>query len=287
MPPRGQQPGRAERPESLHEQVARNLRNDIAAGVLRHGQSLPSSRELAARWGVSPFTITEAMKILAAENLVISKARANRVINAPDQVYRNEVRTNAPQVVLIGGYAGSGKTELGRILARETGWPILDKDTLTRPVVEYALQTLGHSPNDRESQEYVTLIRPREYEALAAATTENVQCGNSAIVTAPFIREFRDEAWLSRMRATCESMHAEMTVVWLYCDASTMLTYVRHRGAARDAAKLDDWERYLLSIDLSFRPTGPHIVIDNCSSGEPIQAQAKNLLQSILANSTR
>jgi DNA-binding transcriptional regulator YhcF (GntR family) len=286
MPPRGQQSGRADRPESLHEQVARNIRNDIAAGVLRHGQPLPPTRELAAQWGVSPFTITEAMKILAAQNLVISKARANRVINAPDQVYRNEVRTKAPQVVLIGGYAGSGKTELGRIMARETGWPILDKDTLTRPVVEYALQTIGHSPNDRESDEYLTLIRPREYEALEAAAMENVQCGNSTIVTAPFIREFRDEAWLSRMRGTCESMHAEMTVVWLYCDAPTMLTYVRRRGAARDAAKLDDWDRYLSSIDLDFRPVGPHAVIDNCASDEPIQAQAKDLLKSILDKAT-
>ena len=86
-------------------------------------------------------------------------------------------------MLLIGGYAGSGKTELGRILARLTHWPMLDKDTTTRAVVEQALELLGHPPHDRESDLYRTSIRPAEYEALIAGLMENVECGTSAIVT--------------------------------------------------------------------------------------------------------
>lgn len=279
-------PGRSRisRSESLHQQVARNLRNDIAAGVLRHGQPLPSTRELADQWGVSVFTINEAMALLIAEGLIISKSRAGRVVNAPDQVYRNEVRTSAPHVMLVGGYAGSGKTELGRILARETGWPMLDKDTMTRPVVEAALEILGCSPHDRESDKYLEIIRPREYEALISAMTENVQCGNSAIVTAPFIREFKDAAWLSRISATCESMNATVSVVWVYCDAETMHTYIRHRGAARDASKLENWDSYLAGIDVDFQPPVPHVVVDNRAAGVPLQAQARDLVASVVGN---
>jgi hypothetical protein len=51
-------------------------------------------------------------------------------------------------------------------LLRETGWPMIDKDSITRPVVEVALELAGMSPNDRESDTYVSRIRPREYEAL-------------------------------------------------------------------------------------------------------------------------
>lgn len=69
---------------------------------------------------------------------------------------------------------------------------MIDKDTITRPVVEAALEMIGHSPNDRESEQYMTLIRPREYEALMATMVENVECGNSVIATAPFIREYTD-----------------------------------------------------------------------------------------------
>ncbi|MEW2444837.1 GntR family transcriptional regulator [Micromonospora marina] len=276
--------GRTERPEARHQQVARNIRNDIEAGRLAHGTPLPSTRKLAEEWNVSVFTINEAMKVLAEEGLVINESRSKRVVNAPEQLRRSEVRPQRPRVLLVGGYAGSGKTELGRILARETGWPMLDKDTLTRPVVEAALETLGQSPHDRESQIYLNKVRPREYEALQDAAIENVQCGNSVIVTAPFIKEFNDAAWLARIRASYEATKAAVTVVWVYCDADTMLTYVRRRGAARDAYKLADWDGYLSTINLDFRPAAVHLVVDNCASSAPLQEQAKDLVKGILAD---
>jgi hypothetical protein len=158
---------------------------------------------------------------------------------------------------------------------------VLDKDTITRPLVEAALEALGESPHDRESDAYLTRIRPLEYEALDAAATENVECGNSAIVTAPFIREFTDPAWLSRMQARYTAMNAMTTLVWMYCDVPTMHTYLRRRGAARDNAKLGDWPTYVNTLDIGFRPTVPHVVIDNCTSSQPLQAQAKELLSGI------
>ena len=277
----GQSP-RVSRGEPLQQQVARNIRNEIAAGVLRHGQPLPSTRDLAQQWGVSVFTINEAMKLLASENVIVSKPRAGRVVNAPDQAARVEVRTASPHVLLVGGYAGSGKTELGRVLARETGWPMLDKDSLTRPVVEAALEVLRLSPHDRESEEYLSRIRPREYEALINTMTENVQCGNSAIVTAPFVKEFRDAAWLDRLEASCADMGAKVSIVWVYCDPDTMHTYIRHRGAARDSFKLDNWADYVESLNIDFRPPVPHFTVNNSASGAPLQTQARELVTQIV-----
>ena len=272
-----------QRSEPLHQQVARNIRNDIEAGRLRDGQTLPSTRDLAAEWNVSPFTINEAMDVLIKEGLVTSKPRAGRVVNAPHVTPATRPKPSSPHVLMIGGYAGSGKTELGRVLARETGWPMLDKDTLTRPVVEAALELLDLSPNDRESETYVNKIRPREYEALTSAMTENVQCGNSAIVTAPFVKEFSDPAWGERIQATCEGMGAKLSFVWVYCDADTMHTYVRHRGAARDANKLANWDSYISGLNLDLRPPAPHIVVDNSASSKPLQDQARNLISNVLS----
>lgn len=265
----------------LYEQVARKVRNDIAAGRLRDGERLPSTRELAEEWGVSVFTINQAMQTLMSEGLVISKDRAARVVHAPGQPRQPVREQAAPRVLAIGGFAGSGKSELGRILAREVGWPMLDKDTLTRPVVEAALEALGQSPNDRESPVYLEKIRPREYESLMAAMNENLQCGTSAILAAPFIKEFANPAWISRLEAACSDLGATLHLIWVHCDPGTMHTYVRHRGAARDAAKLANWAEYLMSVDTHFRPPVPHTVIDNCASGEPLQDQAKRLLSSL------
>ncbi|HZN20629.1 MAG TPA: GntR family transcriptional regulator [Micromonosporaceae bacterium] len=273
---------RLSRSEALHLQIARKIRNDIEAGVLRDGETLPSTRELASQWDVSVFTITEAMRVLAEQGLVVSSSRSKRVVHAPDQERRGDIRLSRPRVVLVGGYAGSGKTELGRVLARQTGWPMLDKDTLTRPVVEAALEILGLSPNDRESESYLTLMRPREYEALEAAAVENVSCGNSTIVTAPFLREFNDAAWIGRIQARFADLEALTTLVWVYCDEDSMHRYLRQRGAARDNGKLADWPGYLADIDLDFRPPVPHHVVDNCASGAPLQAQARDLLKTLL-----
>ncbi|MEV7229710.1 AAA family ATPase [Polymorphospora sp. NPDC051019] len=266
----------------MHQQIARHIRNEIAAGIRRDGDVLPSSREMAAEWSTSAFTITSAMKLLEAEGFIESRSRSKRVVRAPNQARRGPVRLPRPRVALIGGYAGSGKTELGRILARATGWPMLDKDTLTRPVVEAALEILGQSPHDRESDVYLRRVRPREYEALSSAAEENVQCGNSVIVTAPFIAEFQDPQWLDRTRARFASLGATLSVVWVYCDPDTMNLYLRRRGAARDAVKLTDWPGYLSRIDTNFRPAIEHTVIDNCVSAKPLQDQAEALAKSLM-----
>ncbi len=271
----------AARSEATHHQIAPQLRTDIEAGVLRDGQALPSTRALAQEWGVSSFTANEALTLLTAEGLIASRDRSGRVVTAPDQPTPT-LRKAGARVVFVGGYAGSGKTELGRILCRATGWPILDKDTLTRPLVEMTLEAHGQSPHDRESPAYLELIRPAEYESLMAVVDENLQCGTSAIVTAPFLREFTDRAWLDRVAATADTVGASVTLVWVACDADSMRSYIRRRGAARDAAKLTDWAGYLAGVDLGLRPAAPHQVIDNSLDAPPLQQQAAQFLAGLV-----
>ncbi|MBW0105800.1 GntR family transcriptional regulator [Pseudonocardia sp. KRD291] len=270
--------------EAKHLQIARQLRAEIDAGVLRDGQALPSTRALAQEWGVSNYTVSQALAQLTEDGLIATRDRAGSVVTAPHQI--GLPRHGTPRVVLIGGYAGSGKSELGRILARATGWPILDKDTLTRPVVEVALAALNEPTHVRESETYLSTVRPAEYEALVAAITENLECGVSVIATAPFLREFANQAWLDRLTATTEGLGASTRLVWVYCDEDSMLTYLRRRGAARDAAKLAGWAGYLQGIDLDRRPLGDHTVIDNSQGGPPLQAQAHQLLRTLTGSAS-
>ena len=258
--------------------IAQPLRNDLHADKLAHGRQMPSTRALAAEWSTSVATITRAMAILAEEGLVTNRARSSRIVHYPPTP--EGVRKRA-KVLLVGGYAGSGKSELGRILARRTGFAILDKDSTTRPVVEAALEQLGTSPNDRESDTYLSTIRPAEYEALMTTATENASCGVSVVVTAPFLRELRDQAWCDRMAATIDGLNADLHTIWVRCDADSMRRYLRHRGAARDAAKLTAWDTYLQGVDLEYRPALPHRIIDNSAGARPLQEQAADLLAAI------
>lgn len=257
--------------------VAQAIRNDIHSGRFTHGRQMPSTRELASEWATSVATINRAMSILADEGLVVNRARSSRIVNYPP----SEAGQNRARVLLVGGYAGSGKTELGRIITRRTGWAILDKDSTTRPVVEAALERLGTSPHDRESKTYLSVIRPAEYEALLTTALENVECGASVVVTAPFARELRDQAWCDRVSATIRSMNVDLHTIWVRCDADSMRSYLRRRGAARDTAKLANWDTYLQGIDLDFRPLLPHRIIDNSVGARPLQDQTTDLLAKI------
>lgn len=55
---------------SISKQIAEQLRSAIVAGQFKIGQRLPTEDELAQRYGVSRPSVREALKRLAAQNLV-------------------------------------------------------------------------------------------------------------------------------------------------------------------------------------------------------------------------
>ena len=59
----------AERHKPLHEQVHDALAADIAEGVLRHGDRVPSAAELAAAYGTSRATASRALAWLASDGI--------------------------------------------------------------------------------------------------------------------------------------------------------------------------------------------------------------------------
>ncbi|WP_461025807.1 AAA family ATPase [Streptomyces sparsus] len=168
-----------------------------------------------------------------------------------------------PSLLLIGGFAGSGKSEFARFISHLTGWPLLDKDPLTRPLVERLLTQLGCDPNDRHSEIYRTEVRPLEYQCLMESILANVECGISTVATAPFISEMADPSWMRRLSNRCAAYQVDVTPIWLECDVDSMREYIAFRSAARDAWKLSNWTQYLEGLDLDLRPAVPHLVVDN------------------------
>ncbi len=166
-------------------------------------------------------------------------------------------------VVLVGGFTGSGKSEFSRFLSSVTGWTIVDKDTITRALVERLLLAYDGDVNDRHSTLYMEHVRPFEYRCLMDAMTENLRCGVSTVVTGPFVREFADMGWMTRVRNRCAAYRARLSVVWMNCDEESMHDYIAFRGAARDSWKLNNWQDYIDTIDPNFTPPFDHHSVDN------------------------
>ncbi|MFC9898540.1 GntR family transcriptional regulator [Nocardia sp. NPDC127579] len=261
-------------------QIAREIRNEIEAGRIRPGAKLPSSRTLAEQWNVGLGTVNTAMDQLVREGLIVSRPRSGRVVSDAAQRAARPALAR-PRAVFVGGYAGSGKTETGRILARQTGWAMLDKDTLTRSVVDTALVQLGSTISDRESDIYLNVVRPAEYQCLESTVIENVSCGVSVIATAPYLKEFHEPAWFERTAATLDGLGVDMSVIWIRCSVDSMRSYIERRGAARDTWKLANWSEYTGKIDPKFAPPWAHTVISNNSSDEPLQTQIAAFLRTL------
>lgn len=172
-----------------------------------------------------------------------------------------------PQLVMVGGYAGSGKSELAGFLSFLTGWPILDKDSLTRPLVEALLVAHGGDPHDRHTSLYLERVRDAEYQCLMETAHENVRAGISTVLDAPFLREFADADWMQRLINRCKAYGVEVAVIWVQCDQESMREYISFRSAARDAWKLQNWDEYTSGIDPAFKPKVPHFTVDNRLGG--------------------
>ena len=59
--------------EPAYAQLVRILRGQIAAGVFRPGDRLPSEAQLCGRYGVSPMTVRRVINILASQGVVIAE----------------------------------------------------------------------------------------------------------------------------------------------------------------------------------------------------------------------
>ena len=164
-------------------------------------------------------------------------------------------------IVVVAGPAGSGKSTLGRQLAKALRLPYLDLDTITNPVLE----ALGDSFlgqlhwNDFRLRE---IIRPARYRALRETLAEQVAVGIGAVVVAPFTAELLGGTEWDEL---VESAGSVPVVVWIRASPGLLAQRRAARAADRDA----------LSIDASgdALPRVVHLAVDAAlSTAEQVEA---------------
>jgi hypothetical protein len=185
--------------------------------------------------------------------------------------------------VLVAGHAASGKTRVGKHLAR--GLPCccyLDKDTLSELFADRLLLALGQPAGDRDSQIYQCEVRPLEYQSLLAAGLEVAEISPAVVLSAPFIHQLTDGDWMEALQRELSARQLRLRVVWVSCDKSSLHRRMIERGSPRDRAKLVDWPDYNASLDEQFheRILGECFVFRN-SDNSPHAAEMERLLRYI------
>lgn len=163
----------------------------------------------------------------------------------------NKIEYKKPTFVIVTGCAGSGKTSLGKAIAKEKHWTYIDKDTVTRHFADYILVSKGKDKNDRESEIYCNEIRPIEYKLTFKVCQENLNLGNSVILTIPFIAQIRDyNRWLEMIKEyELDLEEVNVKFIWINHDEGGEYTRITRRAAQRDGYKLEHWEEYLEGLE--------------------------------------
>lgn len=186
--------------------------------------------------------------------------------------------------MLVAGYAGSGKSEFSRRIAEGLSWPLIDKDSATRPLVDALIGRLTGNKNDRESPTYLSLVRPLEYQTLVEILIDNVRAGLSIIANAPFLLELANPQWVLGLRNTLKVHGAGLRIVWVDCDPEMMHARILQRGASRDTWKLANWDDYIAGVDSTVLRTVADDFVDNSlESWNPLDQSAAKFVASVAA----
>jgi mannitol-1-/sugar-/sorbitol-6-phosphatase len=154
-------------------------------------------------------------------------------------------------LVVLAGAAGTGKTTVGRRLARRLDAALLDLDTVTGPLVELLLERGGWG-----SRYERTVVRPARYRALTALALEVVAGGIPVVAAAPWTKELTDRAWFDDLARRAQVVDGRLVVVWLSCDPEIRRRRLIARGFTRDAAALAQ------PLHAAPTPLIPHIAVD-------------------------
>ena len=120
---------------SISKQIAEQLRAAIVAGQFKIGQRLPTEDELAQRFGVSRPSVREALKRLAAQNLVRAKrgpTGGNFVVQPSYAELAESLSGAATLLVGIGPLALKKSSRRG-VLCRAAVW-ILPRVMQAKPI---------------------------------------------------------------------------------------------------------------------------------------------------------
>lgn len=174
-------------------------------------------------------------------------------------------------LIFIAGYAGSGKTMVGKMIAAKLQAIYIDKDTTTKRVVEQALRLTTGDPNDRLSEFYINNFKMSEYDAMLDIAWENLKLSSNAILVAPFTpgkdkNFFANKDWVAKINKQSNKIQVKWHVIWVKSNNQRIKEMLMSRKTPRDNWKLANWEEYTKihpDIDDPRLPIDNYTVLDN------------------------
>ncbi len=216
--------------KSAAKQIAEHIRSAILEGRLKGDERLPTEEELAARYGVSRPTVREALKRLAAQNLISSKrgpAGGTFVNSLTLQELAENVTTAATMLVTVGGLdmeeIADARIQLEGLCCR------IAVQKMTKKVLASLHETLERQRDPALSDEDFCATDVQFHRAIIDATQNTML---------RFV-----------MYAMIESLVPVTNMVIVYVrDRSTIITHHEHMLRALERRDADDLCKHLQAL---------------------------------------
>lgn len=153
--------------------------------------------------------------------------------------------SSLPQLILMTGYTGSGKSTIGKRVCKQLGCAYLDKDVMTRGFCDKLLEVHPDSePGNRDASPISHDIMILEYAAMLGVAKDCLQAGCSVMITSPFTSFLADESEWQKVLNMFAGIDYDMRVIWIVHSLEREHERIIERGAPRDQAKFDNWGQY-------------------------------------------
>lgn len=149
-----------------------------------------------------------------------------------------------PLFILVSGQGGSGKTTMGRMLARHLGLSYYDYDSLVQPFLT-TLQSRYPSPDGYAA--FCSEWRDSCYNTLWNAVMDSLSLGVGVVASAPCTREWRQADFFSALKARY-GVDCAVLSIELRPEPVRLKQQILRRGESRDQEKLCHWQRYVASL---------------------------------------
>lgn len=165
-------------------------------------------------------------------------------------------------VFIVCGTPGAGKTTYARRLSANRHAVLLDIDIVTERLVRIALAESGRSSDDRDSEYFKLTYREPIYDTLFDIARNNIEV-QDVVVVGPFTREINNPDWPEMLS---NKLGCTVVVHYVNCNPDVRRQRLAERGDARDQAKLEDWDNYILYYGEESVPVFEHVLIDGTAS---------------------
>ena len=89
--------------EAIYEQIINQIERYVALGILKSGEQIPSTRELASILGINPNTVKKAYSILESKGVIVTISTKGTYIAYNTKKIVDEIKKNC-KILMDEGY---------------------------------------------------------------------------------------------------------------------------------------------------------------------------------------